>query len=496
MWLEIDLYASIEKSKQTEKKEKKEDTWQKKERLVIFEIKRKISPSIVKNKLKEVEQLRQDLKEMKKLWIEDDFLDKIKRIKEIENWIKENVIVHYVEKWDTLWGLCKEYYENPTYSSILTNKLWYEERIIAGKYLYLPSRKDMVRLVRVIKQNKTNNNFDVDISGFENKEPNNLKESNRYNNSKNKETKNKVDSLEEKKLALVKQAVVDYGEYLSTYADNLGFVSMWRRSWYNQLKSFSREIIRVSKTTNSIKEIYEGLVKFKNKFRDEKFNENFDKLLEILKQLVEGKISLEESRVLLIQTLREIDKNDDGILWNNALVNWNYEMEIDNLMLPHIEKLDILSNKLKEVLEKLNKLKHSQIVDLLLYYISPGKKEIKYGHNYNKIKKDYSLFYEELKKVVWEYEITRRIRYREYKEDLVKTYAKEILQQLLPNNWENKLKEFAEERYEKYEKEFDKGLKEIELSFKKELAEKYGYEFIEKRYTHHWIRKVKYEFKH
>ena len=104
---------------------------------------------------------------MKKLWIEDDFSDKIKRINELETWLKENVIIHYVEKWDTLRDLCEKYYKNPTYSKILTDKLWYKEKIIAGKYLYLPSKQDMLRLVRIIKTKQVNNKWYIRTENWE-----------------------------------------------------------------------------------------------------------------------------------------------------------------------------------------------------------------------------------------------------------------------------------------------------------------------------------------
>jgi len=96
---------SIETKKQKETTEKQETNQEKRERLVIFEIKRKISPNIVKNKLKELNQLKQELKEMKNLGIEDDFSDKIKKIKELNKWLQKNVIIHHVKN-EILYGAC------------------------------------------------------------------------------------------------------------------------------------------------------------------------------------------------------------------------------------------------------------------------------------------------------------------------------------------------------------------------------------------------------
>ena len=97
--MSFETSISLENQEQQKQKiEKHETNQEKQERLVVFEIKNKIAPNIVKNKLNELKQLEQELEHMKKYEIEDDFSVKIKKIEEIKNWIEENVIIHYVEK--------------------------------------------------------------------------------------------------------------------------------------------------------------------------------------------------------------------------------------------------------------------------------------------------------------------------------------------------------------------------------------------------------------
>jgi hypothetical protein len=52
---------------QKQKLEKKETNQEKKERLVIFEIKNKISPTVIKNKIKELDYLKNEIEELKSL---------------------------------------------------------------------------------------------------------------------------------------------------------------------------------------------------------------------------------------------------------------------------------------------------------------------------------------------------------------------------------------------------------------------------------------------
>jgi len=140
--------------------------------------------------------------------------------------------------------LCEKYYQNPNYSHLLIDKLWYKTLIIAGKDLYLPSKNDIIKLVKASKFEK-------------------------------QETK------------LLKQVILNYADYLANYAENLEFVIFWRKDWYNQLKLFSSEIKKQSEKANSIDEIYKIALEYKNKFKDDKFNENFNKLLGIFKKIVD-----------------------------------------------------------------------------------------------------------------------------------------------------------------------------------------------------------------
>ena len=486
-----------------ERKKEQEKIFKSKNELLIFELKNNCSKNTIQRKLKELKQLEEELKELKEqeklfwIWLTED--NEIQaRIKEIKNWLEENTIKHIVKKWDTLWSICEKYYKNWTYSQILTNELWYKIFIIPGQILYLPAERWMKKVKLEWEGNlnwlKNWNRIEENNLDWNTTRIAGLKQDKKYNfqyNQENNNQENKVDLQQEikrKKVDLIKQSLKNYANYLSNYAENLEFVVLWRQNWYNQLKDFSEKINDIVENSQSIDEILENIENIN--FSDETFNQNRQKLVDTITTILKWNLWEKEAKTLLISTLREIDKNDDGIFWNNKVINWHYEMEIDNLLLPEIEKLDVISPKLKTIIEKINLSKQNvKIYDIIASFVKPEEKEVKYWHNYTRIIKDYSKFYHKLNENFWSYEITRKIHNVKNKEDLVIKYAKQILENLLPEDWEENLKETAKQMYKEYERKFKKALTEWKSKLTEEFLKENGYKLEEYYVNHHWKRK-------
>ena len=400
-----------------ENKNKKEceKIFKTKEDLVIFEIKNNCSRNVIKRKLKELKQSEKELEELKQqekeLWmcLEEDGEIQTK-VNEIVDWIKENTIKHTVKKWDTLRSICKKHYKHGAYSQILTDELWYKTLIIPWEILHLPSEKWMKKLKIGGLQKKQENQeiqdnqdknvpqkdkwLSDDFWWWENNhtEPQNNNQSPKSPQNpqisieeqanqdfqeeanQNKETSDfDVDKFEQEKTILRKEYLLIYAQYLENYANNMNFASF--RDDYKNLKDLSKYIKENIDNIN----LWNLKTEFNQKlWVHHNITEWFKKLIIALWN--EDITNIWEYEINIIQSLRSADKNDD-------LINWNYEMPIQNKALKLTEKEIKEENpKLKEIIKQLDMLKNSDPKEFITLYESLETKYVWNGHRRRKVK--------------------------------------------------------------------------------------------------------------
>ena len=130
--MSFENFNSCDNLNQKQNPEKQETSQQRKERLVIFWLKQKVSYQKLRNLLKEIKSIQKEIEEQNNLsedlkdLYEENKLDLLKKLEQKKQELEKIAFVVKVDD-ENLKDICNKYYDNPeTTFQILINHLWYK----------------------------------------------------------------------------------------------------------------------------------------------------------------------------------------------------------------------------------------------------------------------------------------------------------------------------------------------------------------------------------